>query len=85
MENNTADHSAHSAWRCQYPIVFAPKYRRKVIYGQLKPDIGYSLRKLCSVIGRGAAWQHVRMSKEAQLSYPSAVYKFDLEAYANTR
>ena len=39
--------TAHSRYRCQYHIVFAPKYRRKVIYGQLKADIGYILRKLC--------------------------------------
>ena len=47
MEKNKVNHSAHSTWRCQYHIVFAPKYRRKVIYGQLKADIGYILRKLC--------------------------------------
>ena len=39
--------SAHSKWRCEYPIVFAPKYRRKEIYGKLKADIGQILRKLC--------------------------------------
>ena len=37
----------HSTYRCQYHIVFAPKYRRKEIYGQLKADIGKILRKLC--------------------------------------
>ena len=47
MEKNAVNHSSHSMWRCQYHIVFAPKYRRKVIYGQLKADIGYILRKLC--------------------------------------
>ena len=40
--------SAHSKWRCQYHIVFAPKYRRKEIYGKLKSDIGQILRKLCA-------------------------------------
>ena len=39
--------TAHSKWRCQYHIVFAPKYRRKEIYGQIKADIGQILRKLC--------------------------------------
>lgn len=34
-------------WRCQYHVVFAPKYRRMVIYGQIKKDIGALLRKLC--------------------------------------
>ena len=28
----------HSKWRCQYHIVFAPKYRRKEIYGKIKAD-----------------------------------------------
>ena len=39
--------SAHSTYRCEYHIVFAPKYRRKVIYGKLKADIGAILQKLC--------------------------------------
>ena len=37
----------HSKWRCQYHIVFAPKFRRKEIYGKIKADIGQILRKLC--------------------------------------
>ncbi len=39
--------TAHSTYRCQYHIVFAPKYRRKVIYNQLRADIGKIIRKLC--------------------------------------
>ena len=38
---------AHSTYRCQYHIVFAPKYRRKAIYGDIQTDIGEILRKLC--------------------------------------
>ena len=38
---------AHTAWNCKYHIVFAPKYRRQVIYGKIKSDIGQILRKLC--------------------------------------
>ena len=38
---------SHSKWRCKYHIVFAPKYRRQVIYRQLKQDIGKILRDLC--------------------------------------
>ena len=30
---------AHTKWNCKYHIVFAPKYRRKIIYGQLNRDI----------------------------------------------
>ena len=37
---------SHSKWRCKYHIVFAPKYRRQVIYRQLKADIGKILREL---------------------------------------
>ena len=38
---------AHTTWNCKYHIVFAPKYRRQVIYGNLKRDIGKILRILC--------------------------------------
>ena len=38
---------SHSKWRCKYHIVFAPKYRRQVIYGQIKADVGKILRQLC--------------------------------------
>ena len=43
--------SAHSKYRCLYHIVFAPKYRRKEIYGKLRKDIGEILRKLCEQKG----------------------------------
>ncbi len=38
---------AHSKWNCKYHIVFAPKYRRKVFYGQKRLEIGAILRELC--------------------------------------
>ena len=41
----------HTSWRCQYHIVFAPKYRRQVIYREIKVDIGKILRKLCDQKG----------------------------------
>ena len=41
----------HTRWRCQYHIVFAPKYRREVIYREIKADIGKILRKLCEQKG----------------------------------
>ena len=46
-KDNEIKSSAHSKYRCQYHIVFAPKYRRKAIYGEIKKDIGEILRKLC--------------------------------------
>ena len=39
---------AHTKWNCKYHIVFAPKYRRQVIYGKIKGDIGIMLRKQCA-------------------------------------
>ena len=45
---NEVKHTAHSSYRCEYHIVFAPKYRRKVIYKELRADIGAILRKLCN-------------------------------------
>ena len=38
---------AHTKCNCKYHIVFAPKYRRQVIYGKIKRNIGVILRQLC--------------------------------------
>ena len=66
MGKNEVNHGAHSTWRCEYHIVFAPKYRRKVIYGELKADIGKILRKLCEekkveIIEAEACPDHIHM------------------------
>ena len=42
---------AHTKWECKYHIVFAPKYRRQIIYGKIKQDIGQMIRKLCQYKG----------------------------------
>ena len=57
---------AHSKWNCKYHIVFAPKYRRMVIYNQIKVDIGKILRKLCEqkgveIIEAEACPDHIHM------------------------
>lgn len=39
--------STRPTWNCKYHIVFAPKYRRKIIYGELKQDIANILSMLC--------------------------------------
>ena len=49
--DNEVKSTAHSKYRCQYHIVFAPKYRRQVIYGQIKKDVGEIIRKLCEQKG----------------------------------
>ena len=57
---------SHSKWRCQYHIVFAPKFRRKEVYGKIKVDIGKILRKLCEqkgveIIQAQACVDHIHM------------------------
>ena len=57
---------AHSKWNCKYHVVFAPKYRRQVIYGKIKKDIGIMIRKLCSykeveIIEAEACSDHIHM------------------------
>ncbi len=57
---------AHSKWNCKYHIVFAPKYRRQEIYGQIYKDIGQILRKLCEqkkveIIEAEACKDHIHM------------------------
>ena len=63
---NEVKHTAHSIYRCEYHIVFAPKYRRKVIYKELRADIGAILRKLCNqmkveIIEAEACPDHIHM------------------------
>ena len=38
---------AHTKWNCKYHIVFAPKYRRKLFFGQKRFEIGGIIRELC--------------------------------------
>jgi len=64
----------HTSWRCQYHIVFAPKYRRMEIYGQIKQDIGVILRKLCQqkgieIVEAEACPDHIHMLVSIPLKY----------------
>ena len=47
MRDKDINSLEHTRWRCQYHIVFSPKYRRLVIYREIKQDIGKILRQLC--------------------------------------
>ena len=63
---NDINSLAHTKWNCKYHIVFAPKYRRQVIYGKIKADIGQILRKLCQhkgieIIEANACPDHIHM------------------------
>ena len=60
------DSLSHTRWNCKYHIVFAPKYRRQVIYGKIKKDIGLMLRKLCEykkveILEAEACRDHIHM------------------------
>ena len=73
---------AHSKWNCKYHIVFAPKYRRKIIYGKLKGEIGKILRKLCEqkdveIIEAEACRDHIHML----LSIPPSICVADFVGY----
>ena len=64
MKDN--DSLAHTKWKCKYHVVFAPKYRRQVIYGELRAEIGQILRKLCEqkgieIIEANACPDHIHM------------------------
>ena len=46
MNKSSRNSLAHTKWECKYHIVFAPKFRRQIIYGKIKADIGKILRNL---------------------------------------
>ena len=65
-QNNDTFSLAHTRWKCQYHIVFAPKYRRKIIFGALRAEIGKILRELCrrkdiEIIEAHAMPDHIHM------------------------
>ena len=71
MDKNTL---SHRSLRCKYHIVFAPKYRRQVMYRQLRKDIVTILRELCSrkeikIIEAELCPDHVHMLVEIQPKY----------------
>lgn len=57
---------AHTTWNCKYHIVFAPKYRRQIIYGKYKASIGKIIRELCErkgveIIEANACRDHIHL------------------------
>ena len=71
---------AHTKWNCKYHIVFAPKYKRQIINGKIKKDIGQILRQLCERKGveiiEATAWKdhiHMLVSIPPKLSVSSFV------------
>lgn len=65
-QNNDTFSLAHTTWKCQYHIVFTPKYHRKIIYGVLRAETGNILRELCKrkdveIIEAYAVSDHIHM------------------------
>ena len=63
---STENSLAHTKWECKYHIVFAPKYRRQVIYKQIRADVGQILGTLCrrkgiEIIEAEACPDHIHM------------------------
>ena len=58
---------SHTRWKCQYHIVFIPKYRRKKLYGAIKEDVREILKTLCGykkveIIAGAVCVDHVHLS-----------------------
>ena len=63
---NDYESLTHTKWRCQYHIVITPKYRRQIIYGRYKVEIGKILRTICEryeveIIEANACPDHIHM------------------------
>ena len=66
MSKNNIDSLSHTRWNCKYHIVFAPKYRRQIVYGKIKTSIGKILRTLCEqkkveILEAEACADHIHM------------------------
>lgn len=69
MGLNDSNSLSHMKWNCKYHIVFVPKYRRKVFYGEKRRGIGEILRTLCNwekikIIEAEECPEHVHMLVE---------------------
>ncbi len=74
MNNDDIHSLSHTKWNCKYHIVFAPKYRRKVFYGEKRAEIGKILRELCNwkkvnIINAEVCQDHVHMLVEIPPKY----------------
>lgn len=74
MKNNDIHSLSHTKWNCKYHIVFAPKYRRKVFYGEKRAEIGKILKELCNwkkvnIINAEVCPDHVHMLVEIPPKY----------------
>ena len=80
MANKNND-LAHTKWMCKYHIVFTPKYRRKIIYNQLKTDIRDILKQLCSYKGVGLNEATIKKYIQDQEKYDVMQDKLSVKEY----
>ena len=71
---NDTNSLAHTTWNCKFHVVFAPKYRRKIIFGKYKREIGAILRELCewkniNIVEAEMCPDHVHMLLEIPPKY----------------
>ena len=64
MDNNSL---SHTKWKCQYHIVFIPKYRKKILYGRVKNDVREIISTLCKykdvdIIAGAVCVDHIHLS-----------------------
>ena len=77
MAQNANETLSHTTWNCKYHVVFAPKFRRRLIYGKLRAEIGKILRTLCErkgveIIEANACPDHIHMLLQIPPKYSVA-------------
>ncbi len=80
---------SHTKWNCKYHIVFAPKYRRKVFYGEKRREIGAILRQLCewkkvNIIEAEVCPDHIHMLIEIPPKYSVSSFMGYLKGKSST-
>lgn len=65
---------SHSKWDCKYHIVFTPKYRRKVMFGEIRKFLGpifheLARQKECRIVEGHLMPDHVHMCIEIPPKY----------------
>mgnify|MGYP002813445227 CR=1 FL=1 len=72
--NSSNENLKHTKWECKYHVVFIPKYRRKVMYGSIRTELGAIMRELAqqkeSAVDEGHLGDHVHM----MLRIPSSTW-----------
>ena len=75
---------SHVRWKCQYHIVFIPKYRKKVLYGKLKADVRDIISTLCrykdvEIIDGAVCEDHIHLSVAITPTYSISKFMGDLK------